>query len=73
MKVGSGTTILPGTILSGNTTIGEDCVIGPNSQIIDSRIGSGASVNQSYCKNGDVPAEQKVGPFASIISIDDLP
>ena len=72
VKVGSGTTILPGTILSGNTIIGEDCVIGPNSQIIDSRIGNGGVVNQSYCKNGDVPAEQLVGPFASIISVDEL-
>lgn len=73
VRVGSGTTILPGTILSGNTTIGEDCVIGPNSQIIDSRIGNGASVNQSYCKNGDVPSEQLVGPFASIVSAEELP
>lgn len=73
VQIGSGTTILPGTILSGNTIIGEDCIIGPNSQIIDSRIGSGAVVNQSYCKNADVPAEQKIGPFASIINIDDLP
>ena len=33
VKIGKGTTILPGTILRGKTEIGENCVIGPNSYI----------------------------------------
>ena len=33
VKIGKGTQILPGTILRGNTTIGENCVIGPNSML----------------------------------------
>ena len=72
VKVGSGTTIFPGTILMGNTVIGKECMIGPNSQIIDSRIGSRVTINQSYCKNAKIDDDQHVGPFASILNIEDL-
>jgi len=34
VEIGSGTSILPGTILTGKTVIGKECVIGPNSQVI---------------------------------------
>ena len=72
VKVGSGTTILPGTVLSGNTTIGKECTIGPNSQIIDCVIGDNTVINHSYCKKSEVAENKEIGPFASLVNINDL-
>ena len=72
VQVGAGTSILPGTILSGKTTIGKECVIGPSSQITDCRVGDNATINHSYCKNSVISGNQVVGPFASFININDL-
>ncbi len=72
VKVGSGTTILPGTVLSGNTTIGKECTIGPNSQIIDCVIGDNTVINHSYCKKSEVSENKEIGPFASLVNINDL-
>mgnify|MGYP002663506398 CR=1 FL=1 len=33
VKIGAGTTLLPGTILRGETVIGEHCTIGPNAMV----------------------------------------
>ena len=38
VTIGAGTTILPGTILRGETVIGENCEIGPNAMIIDCQV-----------------------------------
>ena len=38
-EIGRDTVLQPGTMIEGNTVIGEKCIIGPNSQIVDSVIG----------------------------------
>ena len=68
VQVGCGTTILPGTILTGKTIIGNECVIGPSSQIIDSKIGDNTIVNNSYCKECTIPENQEIGPFVSFVN-----
>ncbi len=45
VQIGTGTTILPGTILLGNTTIGKDCLIGPNTYIMDGTVGNGVTLD----------------------------
>ena len=72
VEIGSGTTILPGSILSGKTVLGKECVIGPNSQIIDCKIGDNVTVNQSYCKNSTLSNGEKVGPFLSLTDKNDI-
>ncbi len=72
VQVGSGTTILPGTILSGKTIIGKECTIGPNTQVIDSVVGDNVSLNQSYCKNSTISENKEIGPFASFVNINDV-
>jgi bifunctional UDP-N-acetylglucosamine pyrophosphorylase/glucosamine-1-phosphate N-acetyltransferase len=54
----------PGTILRGSTTVGEAAVVGPQSTVIDSAIGAGASVRHSYLEGADVGPRASVGPFA---------
>lgn len=66
VEIGCGTSILPGTILTGKTVIGKECVIGPNTQIIDSTIGDNVVINQSYCKNVNISSGCEIGPFETL-------
>lgn len=65
-NIGIDTIIYPGTIISGKTTIGEDCIIGPNSRIVDSKIANGVEVNNSVILESSVGDKTHVGPFAYI-------
>lgn len=64
--VGAGTVLLPGTILRGDTHIGENCEIGPNSMIRDSVIGDGTTVNASQVNESTVGRRTTVGPFTYV-------
>ncbi|MBW4084883.1 bifunctional UDP-N-acetylglucosamine diphosphorylase/glucosamine-1-phosphate N-acetyltransferase GlmU [Paenibacillus sp. S150] len=64
VTIGSDTTLYPGTILKGKTAIGEDCVIGPSSEIKDCVIMNGAEVKHSVLNQAQVGARASVGPFA---------
>lgn len=64
--IGSDTVLLPGVIIEGKTVIGEDCTIGPNSHIIDSRIGNGTTVHSSVVNHSTVGDTTAVGPFAHL-------
>ena len=66
VQIGQDTVIHPNTFLRGDTVIGEDCQIGPNSLITDCRIGNGcvilASVlDQAVCENF-----VHIGPFGRL-------
>lgn len=64
VTVGKGTVIYPGVILEGYTSVGEDCIIGHNSRIGDSQIGSGTEIQNSIVIESRVGENTKVGPFA---------
>ncbi len=66
VRIGAGTVILPGTILRGNTVIGEDCEIGPNAVLTDCAVGDGARINASQAEGVSVAAGASVGPFAHL-------
>ena len=66
VKVGIDTIIYPNTFLSGNTTIGEDCIIGPDSRIQNSIIGNNTSVKDSTILDSKVENNTKIGPYAYI-------
>ncbi len=66
VKIGAGTKLLPGTILRGETEIGKDCIIGPNSYIEDSRIGDGSEVNSTQIRSAVLEKNVKIGPFSQV-------
>lgn len=66
--IGSDTTIEPGTILRGKTKIGNECIIGPNSEIIDSTVSDRVYVKQSVLQEAFVDSDSQVGPFAYLRS-----
>lgn len=65
-KIGRDTVLQPGTMLLGNTVIGEGCVIGPNSQITNSIIGDHSEVNASVVIDSEIGMNTAVGPFAHL-------
>lgn len=66
VEVGKDSLILPFTFLQGQTTIGEDCTIGPNSRIADSIVGNGVIIEHSVVKSAEIGDACSVGPFAYI-------
>lgn len=64
--VEKGTVILPGTIILGNSKIGTDCVIGPNSYIVDTKVGRGTKLNNTQTFSAVIGTNVTVGPFVHI-------
>ncbi|WP_175637966.1 bifunctional UDP-N-acetylglucosamine diphosphorylase/glucosamine-1-phosphate N-acetyltransferase GlmU [Metabacillus schmidteae] len=65
-KIGRDTTIYPGTMIIGETVIGEECIIGPNTEIKNCKIDHKTTVRQSVAHDSEIGSEVQVGPFAHI-------
>ncbi len=64
VKIGKDTVIYPGAILEGNTIIGEDCIIGHNTKIVNSNIKDSVEIETSTVLDSTVGEESKIGPYA---------
>jgi len=65
-KIGRDTTIYPGTMIIGETVIGEECVIGPNTEIKNCNIDYKTAIRQSVAHDSKIGSEVQIGPFAHI-------
>jgi bifunctional UDP-N-acetylglucosamine pyrophosphorylase/glucosamine-1-phosphate N-acetyltransferase len=65
-EIGSDTVIYPGSVILGNVKIGEENIIGPQTEIKDSVIGSGNTIRQSVVHDSEIGNDTAVGPFAHI-------
>lgn len=59
-------TIYPNTFLQGRTTIGCDCVIGPNAIVRDSVIGERCRILASVIEEATLEDDVDVGPFSHL-------
>ncbi len=66
VRVGADTVLLPNTHLQGATTIGERCVIGPNTIIRNSCIGHQCTITASVVEDATLEDEVDAGPFAHL-------
>lgn len=66
VKIGQDTVIEPMTSLAGATTIGANCVIGPQTKIQSSQIGDNVEVLMSYVKAASMADGSRCGPFAHL-------
>ncbi len=66
VKIEKGTVIMPNTVLLGEVEIGTDCVIGPNSYIVDSTIGNNTKLNNTQVYSSKVGSGVTAGPFVHI-------
>ncbi len=64
VEIGQDTVIAPFSSLHGNTRIGEASAIGPHTTLVDSHVGTGATVLHSYVKEAAIGDRVSVGPFA---------
>ena len=61
---GMDTVLLPGTMLTGETSIGSECRIGPSATIHKSRIGDRCVIRSSSLEESTLEDEVSVGPFS---------
>lgn len=66
VKIGRGTVVWPGAVLTGDTSIGEDAVIGAHTVIEDAQIGNKAKIRQSVIRNSHIGDRCQVGPYANL-------
>lgn len=66
VKIAADTVIQPGSFLRGRTTIGADCVIGPQADLTDVEVADGVSITYAVLAEARVDRESTVGPFAYI-------
>lgn len=66
VEIGQDTIIHPGTILLGTTSIGTDCIIGPNSEIKNCVIDAKTVIRHSVAHDSEIGAQVNIGPFAHI-------
>jgi bifunctional UDP-N-acetylglucosamine pyrophosphorylase/glucosamine-1-phosphate N-acetyltransferase len=64
VRIGSDTVILPGTIITGWSTIGSSCRIGPDTTIDQSRIADHCIVRNSVVEESRLDEGVQVGPFS---------
>ena len=66
IPIGQDTVIWPNTYLLGETTIGDNCTLGPNSIIKDTVIGNGCEVTSSVLEAAVLEDDVDVGPFGHL-------
>jgi bifunctional UDP-N-acetylglucosamine pyrophosphorylase / glucosamine-1-phosphate N-acetyltransferase len=66
VTIGQDALILPNTMLLGQTHIGEECEIGPNSIIRDSTVGDRCRVTASMLEESTMEHDVDIGPFSHL-------
>jgi bifunctional UDP-N-acetylglucosamine pyrophosphorylase/glucosamine-1-phosphate N-acetyltransferase len=66
VELSPGVRLYPGVHLEGLTRVAEGAVIGPDTFVVDSTIGSGARVWYSVLRSAQVGEGAEVGPYASL-------
>ncbi len=66
VEIGMDTVILPNTMLTGRTSIGENCEIGPNSVIRDTCVGNNCRVTASALEEAVMEDHTDIGPFSHL-------
>ena len=55
--------LMPGTAISGKTTVATGAVIGPRTTLVDCTVGTGAHIIESRCTESIIGDGSNVGPF----------
>jgi bifunctional UDP-N-acetylglucosamine pyrophosphorylase / glucosamine-1-phosphate N-acetyltransferase len=66
VNLGRDVTLYPGTILQGNTVIGDGCEIGPDTRLVDCVVGQGCMIQHSVGVEAEVGDGARVGPYAHL-------
>ncbi len=72
VQIASDVVIEPGTKILGQSVIGSDSVIGPNSEVIDSHVGEQSKVLHSVVHDSKVGNRVNIGPYAHVRPASDI-
>ncbi|MPZ14153.1 MAG: UDP-N-acetylglucosamine diphosphorylase/glucosamine-1-phosphate N-acetyltransferase [Chloroflexi bacterium] len=64
--IGQDVVIHPQCYLRGETVVGDGCVLGPGTEVIDSRIGRNVRIWWSVVEGADVGPRVQIGPYSRI-------
>lgn len=64
VRIGQDTEILPMTMLMGATSIGEDCLIGPNTRLTDTHVGNNCTIDETVAIESTIDDGATSGPRA---------
>ncbi|MCL2106557.1 MAG: UDP-N-acetylglucosamine diphosphorylase [Oscillospiraceae bacterium] len=64
--IASGALILPGCMLWGETFVGGDCVIGPNTLLYDTTAADGCVLNNVHSESASIGADTRIGPWVRL-------
>ena len=64
--LGADVTLFPGTILQGQTRIGEHSEIGPDARLVDTVVGRDCVVRSTYAADAEIGDGSVVGPFCHL-------
>ena len=68
VQLGRDVTLYPGTILQGDTVVGNGCEIGPDTRLVDCTVGDGATVEHTVGRDSEIGEGARVGPYAFLPS-----
>ena len=66
VTIGLDTVVLPNTMLTGRTIIGEECEIGPNSVVSDTVVGDRCRIVASTLEEAQVHSDASIGPYSHL-------
>jgi len=65
-SIGQDSVIHPFSTITGRSVIGEDCVIGPMTQLRDSTVGDGCRIERSHLEQVKIASNVTIGPFSRL-------
>ncbi|MHB1000178.1 MAG: bifunctional UDP-N-acetylglucosamine diphosphorylase/glucosamine-1-phosphate N-acetyltransferase GlmU [Armatimonadota bacterium] len=66
VQIGQDTTLYPQTTIEGKSIIGEGCVIGPSTRLMDAELGNEVTAQFSNIAESTVGDGTRIGPFAHL-------
>ena len=66
VQIGPDTVLYPGVILEGRTVVGSNCLLGPNTHVIDSTIGDDCRIIASMIEGSVVERGVTIGPYSHL-------
>ncbi len=66
VKIGKGTVVEQNVMLQGSTEIGENCIIGMGSKLVDTKVGSGSELLSVVSVDAELGEDVLAGPFSYI-------
>lgn len=64
--IGKDSVLHPCTVIEGKTTIGENCIVGPFTRLMDARLGNHIEVRSSTVTGAELPDGACIGPYENI-------